>query len=86
MKTNTPSVNMRVFVVWAIANDYQSNDNYIVGAYTNLTTADSVAEAERLHTQNEYMIDIAEVEVNRMNALKYENYINHYNSKRDNDA
>jgi hypothetical protein len=78
MKTSTPAVNMRVYVVWAIANDYQSNDNYIVGVYTNLSTADEVAEAERLYVNGSHMVDIEEIEVNRVNALKYENYINHY--------
>lgn len=77
---------MRVFVVWAIANDYQSNDNYIVGVFTNLTTADECAEAERLHTKGEYMVDITEVEVNRMNALKYENYIEHYYKREQKNA
>ena len=84
MKTRTPSVNMRLYVVWAYANDYQSNDNYIVGAYTNLSTADDAAEAERLHVNGSHMVDISEIEVNRINAEKYENYIKHYQQRENN--
>lgn len=78
-------VNMTLYVVTAIENVAEGTKRgaYCVGAYTSLEHAQIAAEAENIVTKQEYVSVINSVEVNRLDARKYEAFVEKHGNPLD---